>query len=158
MNSKPHYSHLSSDQRDLLAHYRSQGLSVRAIAAKLDRSPSTISRELRRNGGPVRKCYYGPYAAQLRAVARRRSASRHKRLRDPIILRYVKSKLLLRWSPEQIASRLRQHIPGKRISYEAIYQWIYSVAPHLARLLPKAHRKRRYRGYVKRKHLKTAHS
>ena len=154
MNSKHRYTHLSPDQRDLLAHYRSQGLSVRAIAAKLRRSPSTISRELRRNGGPVRKCYYGPHAAQLRATARKRLASRHKRLRDPVVLRYVESKLQLRWSPEQIAGRLRRDIPGKRISHEAIYQWIYSNAPHLARLLPKAHRKRRYRGYVKRKHLK----
>jgi len=154
MSSKHYYTHLSPDQRDLLAHYRSQGLSVRAIAIKLKRSPSTISRELRRNGGPVRKCYYGPHAAQLRATARKRLASRHKRLRDPIILRYVESKLQLRWSPEQIAGRLRHDIQGKRISHEAIYQWIYSDAPHLARFLPKAHRKRRYRGYVKRKHLK----
>jgi IS30 family transposase len=154
MNSKGHYSQLSADQRDRLAHYHAQGLSVRAIAAKLRRSPSTVSRELRRNGGPVRKCYYGPHAAQLRATARRRLASRHKRLRDPVILDYVKAKLLLRWSPEQIAGRLRRDIPGKRISHETIYQWIYSDAPNLARFLPKAHRKRRYRGYVKRKHLK----
>jgi len=125
MSSKHYYTHLSPDQRDLLAHYRSQGLSVRAIAIKLKRSPSTISRELRRNGGPVRKCYYGPHAAQLRAAARKRLASRHKRLRDPIILRYVESKLQLRWSPEQIAGRLRHDIQGKRISHEAIYQALY---------------------------------
>jgi IS30 family transposase len=156
MSSKHRYTHLSPDQRDLLAHYRSQGLSVRAIAAKLQRSPSTISRELHRNGGPVRKCYYGSHAAQLRAATRKRLASKHKRLRDPVVMEYVKSKLKpqLRWSPEQIAGRLRLDIPGKRISHEAIYQWIYADALHLARFLPKAHRKRRYRGYVKRKHLK----
>jgi IS30 family transposase len=154
MSSKRRYTHLSPDQRDLLAHYRSQGLSIRAIATRLQRSPSTISRELSRNGGPVRKCYYGPHAAQLRAAARKRLASRRKRLRDPVVLRYVKSKLQLRWSPEQIAGRLQRDIPGKRISHEAIYQWIYSDAPRLAHCLPKAHRKRRYRGYVKRKHLK----
>ena len=154
MNSKHCYSHLTPVERDRLAHYRAQRKSVRFIAANLHRSPSTISRELRRNCAPIYKASYFPHPAQARANARNSSASRHQRLRDPLILHYVKSKLRERWSPELISGRLPLDLPGKRISHEAIYQWIYALAPHLARCLPRAHRKRRYRGYVKRKHLK----
>ena len=154
MNSK-HYSQLSPLERDQLAFYRAQNKSLRFIAAKLKRSPSTISRELRRNCAPVNAGYYCPHPAQSRADGRRRQASRHQRLRDPLIRRYVRIHLPLRWSPEAIAGRLRLDHPGKRISHEAIYQWVYADAPHLVRFLPKAHRKRRYRGYAKRKHLKS---
>lgn len=153
MNSK-HYSHLTPVERDRLALFRAQRKSLRFIAAQLRRSPSTISRELRRNSPPINKAYYCPHPAQARADFRRRLASRHQRLRDPIICSYVQARLRERWSPELIAGRLRLDHPGKRISHEAIYQWIYSEAPQLARFLPKAHRKRRYRGYAKRKHLK----
>lgn len=154
MNSK-HYSQLTPLERDRLACYRAQNNSLRFIAAKLKRSPSTLSRELRRNCAPVHTAYYCPHPAQSRAEARRRRASRHQRLRDPVVRRYVQIHLRLRWSPEAIAGRLRLDHPGKRISHEAIYQWVYTDAPHLARFLPKAHRKRRYRGYAKRKHLKS---
>jgi IS30 family transposase len=154
MSSKHCYSHLTPADRDRLALYRAQGKSLRFIAAQLRRSPSTISRELRRNCAPIHKAYYCPHPAQARANVRKSAASRHKRLRDPLVLRYVESKLLLRWSPELISGRLPLDIPGKRISHEAIYQWIYADAYQLARFLPKSHRKRRYRGYVKRKHLR----
>lgn len=148
------YSQLSPLERDQLAFFRAQNKSLRFIAEKLKRSPSTISRELRRNCAPVNTGCYCPHPAQSRADARRSRASRHQRLRDPLVRRFVQFHLRLRWSPEAIAGRLRLDHPGKRISHEAIYQWVYSDAPHLARFLPKAHRKRRYRGYAKRKHLK----
>ena len=154
MKSNHCYAHLTPDERDQLALYRAQGKSLRFIAAQLQRSPSTISRELRRNCAPIHKAYYCPHPAQARANVRKSAASRHKRLRDPLVLRYVKSKIRQRWSPELISGRLPVDLPGKHISHEAIYQWIYANAYHLARYLPKAHRKRRYRGYVKRKHLK----
>lgn len=154
MNSKRCYSHLRPLERDELALYRAQGKSLRFIARMLRRSPATISRELRRNAPPIYKGHYCPHPAQARAKARRRAASRRQRLRDPVVRRYVAAKLCLRWSPELIAGRLPLDLPGKRSSHEAIYQWVYSDAPHLARFLPKAHRKRSFRGYVKRKHRK----
>ena len=152
MRTTRSYSQLGPNERDLLALHRAQGKSLRFIAGKLYRAPSTVSRELRRNGAPVHRGYYRPHPAQARAVLRRRAASRRRRLRDPVVRRYVTAKLRLRWSPELISGRLPFDRPGKRIRHEAIYQWIYSDAHPLARFLPKAHRQRRYRGYVKRQH------
>lgn len=151
MNSK-HYSHLTPDERDQLAVCRARGMSLRAIARLLHRSPATLSRELRRNCPPIRKGYYRPHRAQARAQLRRSSASRRQRLRDPVIRRFVAAKLRLRWSPELIAGRLKLLYPGKHISHEAIYQWLYAEARQLIPCLPKRHRRRMRRGYVKGKH------
>jgi IS30 family transposase len=52
------YKHLSIEERDILAVLKSQGHSIRQIAAVLNRSPSTLSRELTRNAPPVYTGYY----------------------------------------------------------------------------------------------------
>lgn len=61
--------YLSQDERFQIADLHRAGVSIRGIAAQLDRAPSTISRELRRNAGPGGS--YGPFEAHRRAVARR---------------------------------------------------------------------------------------
>ncbi len=148
------YSHLSPDERDQLAVLRAQGASLRRIAFILRRSPSSLSRELRRNSAPIRKGVYFSAKAQLRAAARKSSASRRSRLKSQALRRYVGAKLRLRWSPELIAGRIRLDLPSLSISHEAIYQWIYADARHLIPFLPKSHRKRMRRGFVKGKHSK----
>lgn len=148
------YSHLSPDERDLLAVLRAEGASVRRIASILHRSPSSLSRELRRNSAPHYKGVYVSCKAQLRSDARRRCASRRARLKSEALRRYVEAKLLLRWSPELIAGRIRRDLPTLSISPEAIYQWIYADAPYLIPSLPKHHRKRMRRGFVRGKHSK----
>ena len=67
------YQHLRLEERYCLAEFREKGLSIRAIARILKRSPSTISRELRRNRG---KRGYHPYGAYSKAVHRRRMPRR----------------------------------------------------------------------------------
>lgn len=93
------------------------------IAKRLGRDPSTISRELRRNGSSRG---YSALAAQMKADARRRQPGARK-LDEPGTRRYVQERLRKRWSPDQIARRSRRDFPRNRrrqISHQTIYTWI----------------------------------
>jgi transposase, IS30 family len=149
------YSQLTPEERDQLAVLRAKGCSLRQIASRMHRSPSSLSRELRRNSAPIYKGVYLPCIAQRRAAARKSSASHRRRLKSQSLRRYVEAKLRLRWSPELIAGRIRRELPALSISHEAIYQWIYADARHLIPFLPKSHRKRMRRGFVRGKHSKS---
>ncbi len=144
------YHHLSEEERDHVAVLRSRGLSVRAMAQALGRSPATLSRELRRNAPPLHTGYYLPHKAQARAEARWRAAVRRPRLRDPWVRHYVTRQLRRGWSPELIAGRLRRLRPPQAISHEAIYQWVYAEARELIPCLVRHHRRRKRRGYSRR--------
>jgi len=120
--------YLSADERDLIMLKQSQGLSVRAIAGDLHRSPSTISRELRRNRRPG----YGYLAgyAHRRATAARARPKPRKLCTNPRLRDYVWDALTgpEHWSPRQISSRLQLDFPDDehmRISPETIYQSLY---------------------------------
>lgn len=114
-------------ERREIARLHDQGVSIRQIASRLGRSPSTISRELRRHWHASFDTYL-PEFAHHRAWANQRRAkpskiSLHARLRD-----YVQQKLNARLSPEQISGRLPIDHPQEeqmRISAESIYQSIY---------------------------------
>ena len=149
------YKHLDANERDLLAVLKSKGKSLRKIATILIRSPSTLSRELKRNAPPVYTGYYLSHKAQERADKRNRESHRRPRLKTDVIRRYVEKRLRRGWSPELIAGRLAIEHPELSISPEAIYQWVYQEATHLILSLVRAHRKRKHRGYS-RKH-KTSH-
>lgn len=118
--------YLSEDERIEIADLRQSGLSLRAIASRLGRSPSTISRELRRNAVAGRG--YRPFDAHRRATARR---ARHHRRRVDISDRLgalVAELLLQRWSPQQISRHLRSRFaddPTMRLCHESIYQAVY---------------------------------
>ncbi len=101
---------LSEDERVQLGDLRRRGLGVRAIAAKLERSPSTVSRELRRNRDPS-SGQYRPFAAQRLAVDRRARPGRGKLLGDDVLREFVQGRLKKRWSPEQISQALRWEFP-----------------------------------------------
>jgi IS30 family transposase len=92
--------------------------SLRLIAKRLNRSVSSISREVKRNKPPVRN-QYTPRRAHERAIGKRSSRGAPKLIKDRMLYQYVKDHLKLGWSPEQIAS-----VHGD-ISHEAIYQHIY---------------------------------
>lgn len=134
-----------------MAVMRSEGKSLRQIAGRLKRAPSTISRELKRNAPPIHKGYYLPHKAHERAVKRNRKSHQRSRLKKPEIRRYVLKKLHEGWSPQIIAGRLPLEKPPLSISHEAIYQWIYAEAKALVPLLVRA-RKRRLRRSHSRKH------
>src|SRR5512136_2085489 len=149
------YRQLNPNERDILAILKSKGKSLREIASVLKRSPSTLSRELKRNAPPIYTGYYLSHKAQDRAERRKRQSHQRQRLKNDFIRQYVEKRLPLEWSPELIAGRLAIDHPGLSISHEAIYQWVYQDATHLILSLVRAHRKRKHRGYS-RKH-KTSH-
>ena len=119
------YEQLSLDERCEIAKLREDGGSIRQIAAALDRQPSTISRELKRNtgSGPRAKAYRPSYAQQQTA-ARRWSGSKLDRndlLRDQVLGRLAQG-----CSPEQIVGRLRLEAGRTVIGCETIYRFIYA--------------------------------
>jgi IS30 family transposase len=124
---------LSQDERIEIADLRQAGLSMRQVAVRLGRAPSTISRELRRNASGSG---YRPFEAQRRATARR-SRSRPRRTETSGELRRLLGELLAqRWSPQQISRHLRQRFPGQRhmwLCHESIYQAVYQPGSALLR-------------------------
>ncbi len=116
------YTQLSLEDRCTIAYLHPQGLSIRQIAATLDRAPSTIARELKRNRSPASG--YQPAYAQQQTRARRWSGSRLDR---QITLRQdVLARLALGWSPQQVAGRLAWEAGRPVLSYETIYRFIYA--------------------------------
>lgn len=134
---------LTQDERIEIADLRQRGLSLRAIAAALNRSPSTISRELRRNTVDGRG--YRPFDAHRRATVRR--ARHHRRRIDTSnhLGSLVAELLSQRWSPEQISRHLRQRFPddpSMRLSHESIYQAVYQPGSRFLRPSPLAPHRR----------------
>jgi transposase, IS30 family len=148
------YKHLSVEERDNLAVLRSQGLSLRAMAQAIGRNVGTVSREFKRNAPPVRAGYYLAHKAHRRALVRKQTATKRKRLKEPRVRAYVARQLKRGWSPELIAGRLKALDWAKTVSHEAIYQWVYEDARHLIPCLVRKNRKRQKRGYS-RKHAQT---
>lgn len=142
------YSHLSIVEREEISRGLACGEPVRAIARRLGRSASSVSREIGRNGG--RRASYRANLAQRRAQRCAHRARRRRKLLWRWLARYVGLRLMLGWSPEQIAARLKRDYPEdmrRRISHETIYASIYIVPRgQLRRLLIsclRQHRKRR---------------
>lgn len=117
------YKHLSILEREKLQELLWQKKSIRYIAGVLGRSPSSISRELRRNY-PQEQKRYTPRLAHEKALVKRTQRGREERLKNDVIRDYVASHLKLGWSPEQIAGMIKKEKLGS-ISHEAIYQYIY---------------------------------
>lgn len=118
------YHHFSIEEREIIQTMWWQRVSVRSIAKALNRSPASVSRELRRNF-PLDRNVYTPRMAQERALACRKSRGRKDRLKNDRIRTYVTSHLKLGWSPEQISGRMKKDGVGS-ISHEAIYQFVYA--------------------------------
>lgn len=118
------YQHLSVEEREKIQELLWQKASIRSIAIAIGRNPSSVSRELRRNY-PLEQKRYSPCLAHERALVKRKSRGRIERLKNEQVRTYVVKHLKRRWSPEQIAGRIKNDI-GKHVSHEAIYQFIYA--------------------------------
>lgn len=116
------YRQLSIEERCEIARLHEGGQSIRKIAAALDRQPSTIARELKRNGGS--RVGYRPSYAQQQASARRWSGSRLER--DDALRETVLDKMADGWSPEQISGRLALDAGHRVISHESIYRFVHA--------------------------------
>ena len=120
--------HLQPAEREDISRGLARGETIRAMARRLGRAPSTISRELARQGGPAA---YRATAADAAAWA---SARRPKRCRlgtNRRLRRVVERKLRREWSPQQIAAWLARRYPDDRtmhVSHETIYQALYVQA------------------------------
>jgi len=118
--------HLTMAERDRIAQLKLQGASQKQIADSLQRSPSTICRELQRNGSGKE---YLAAQAQHRATSRRRKRRLARKMEDPDIKAAVRRGLLHFWSPEQIAGRFQLKAADKRVSARTIYNWISRNKP-----------------------------
>jgi IS30 family transposase len=122
---------ITSYEREQIDSLARQGKGVREIGKAIGRDHSVVSRELGRN-----KAQLFPYeAASAQHYAERRAKKTNVRKLEkyPRLREWVREKLRKKWSPEQIAGRLREQPPpelgGLTVSHEAIYQWIYDASP-----------------------------
>ncbi|MFD7833570.1 IS30 family transposase [Kitasatospora sp. NPDC059803] len=118
---------LSEADRLHIADRLREKATVRAIAAELGRSPSTVSREIRRNRHPDSGAYR-PHAAQARADARKPRPKPGRIGRNPELRDFIQDRLDRKWSPEQICQALRDTFPERpemHVVHETVYQALY---------------------------------
>jgi transposase, IS30 family len=119
---------LTLTEREEISREIAGALSMRTIATQLGRSPSTISREIKRNGS------YDNYRATQAEQAAWERAHRPQRCKlagNRPLSRIVAAKLQLNWSPEQIAGWLKNEYPGEecnQVSHETIYRSLFVQA------------------------------
>ena len=119
---------LSLAEREELSRGLTAGDSLRRIAARLGRAPSTISREVAWNGA---RYSYRAWRAEKTAARRARRPKPTKLGTHPRLCREVERRLLEHWSPQQIAARLVSDYPddlGMRVSHETIYRSLFVQA------------------------------
>ena len=142
------YNHLTIEERSCIYQFLNLGMSIREIAQALKRSPSTISREIKRNsskikvnGGSYTK--YFPIKANNKYIARREDCHRKSKFSKDVI-DYLTIKINEHWSPEQISNRSTNAI-NQVPSTSTIYRLIH------AKKLPKTSmEKLRRKGKFKR--------
>lgn len=119
-------AHFSRTERFELSILLKKGYSLRAVAEAMGRSPSSVSRELKRNS--VNGVYDSRKAHHKAYVRRKYSKYQGMKIRDhPELERYIKEKLPLGWSPERIAGRWKRENGNlASLSPQAIYRWLYS--------------------------------
>lgn len=123
------YGHFNKEERYILSSYLKDGLSLRSIAQKLERSVSTLSYEIHINSRDGTKEGYDPGSANFLAAMRKWNANSRNPLKDKKIWDFVIEKLTERWSPQQISGTLKKmYFSDKKLqmSHETIYQFINS--------------------------------
>ena len=116
---------LTLADREEISRGISSQRSMRSIATQLNRSPSTVSREINRNGGYHD---YRAIRAEQEAWKRAKRPKLCKLLCHKPLSRIVAKKLRLQWSPQQIAGWLKRRNPddeGCRVSHETIYRTLF---------------------------------
>jgi IS30 family transposase len=119
---------LTLAEREEISRALMAGQSIRAVATRLNRAPSTISREIRRNGG---KDGYRASRADQQAWDRARRPKECKLVRHRVLAHLVATKLQQQWAPEQIAGWLKHRYPGneaRQVSHETIYRSLFIQA------------------------------
>ena len=155
MTKRKRFKHLSVFDRAIIGQKRKEGLSYGEIRKIIDRPKSTVFREVEKRKSK-KLGFYKADVAHEKALNKRgkRGVSVRERLKNETIRSYVKEKLKLGWSPEQIALRLPIDHPGEIISHVAIYQYVYAQiyrdgngavkegGEDLRKYLPRRHKRR----------------
>ena len=115
------YKHLSRNERGKIALMLRHKVSIREISRKLNRSASTISREVKRN---MQNNQYKADKAHSSYVENRSKCHRKKLYENIQIVDYVSEKLMSTWSPEQIVGRIKLEGFLNPVSFTSIYRWL----------------------------------
>ena len=135
------YTQLASEERHYIAISLKKGDSIRQIARDMDRSHTTISREIIRNTG---NRGYRYQQAQNKATARHESKAKAVKMNDTLKSK-ITTYLEQDWSPEQISGRLKQ-VDGICLHHETIYRFILSDKQQNGRLYKQLrHQGKKYR-------------
>ena len=126
------YTHFTLEERKYLQQLLSEGYSFRKIATILERSPSTISREVNRNKAKYKphsktdnKYWYNHWRAQNLYIRRRREQVRAALQPDTAQWDYIVKNLQVFWSPEEIANRWNRDYPNRKpLCVSTIYRYI----------------------------------
>jgi IS30 family transposase len=119
---------LTLTEREEISRFLAEGWSLRGIASKLGRAPSTISREMARNGG---RDSYRAVRADDAAWDRAHRSKPCKLVENRSLAKIVSDKLRLLWSPKQIAGWLKHTYPSEQslhVSHETIYRSLFIQA------------------------------
>ena len=137
-----HYTHFTAEERELSMILIEKGFSLRAVARKLNRAPSSLCRELKRNSN--KNGTYSANAAEKRYLQRRKKCRRIPILASNSLLKeYVMFSLEAGWTPDEISGRAKIEKHNFSISYNTIYRAIDNG------VIPK-----RYRMCLRFKHIK----
>jgi len=146
---------LSLTEREEISRGLARGCSLRQIGSHLSRAPSTISREVRRNGG---RRHYRASVADAQAWHRARRPKPCRLALSPLLRALVAEKLESDWSPQQIAGWLKETFPddpGLHVSHETIYLSLFVQSRGVLKKALIAHLRRRRR-MRRSKHASTA--
>lgn len=143
------YTHFTLDERKCLQKLLAEGLSMRKIAAVLERSPSSVSREINRNKAkykPRKKSdnpyWYNFWRAQNLYIRRRREQDRRTIKEASPEWNYIIDKLNCFWSPEEICGRWNKDFPNRRnLCFSTIYRYIKQK--RLPKISAKTHLRRK---------------
>ena len=119
------YTHFTLEERKYLQQLLSEGKSFRKIAEILERSPSTVSREVRRNKAKYKphrktdnKYWYNHWRAQVLCIRRRREQTRAAIHPGSLQWEYIVKNLQQFWSPEEIANRWSRDYVGELLELQ----------------------------------------
>jgi IS30 family transposase len=143
-----YYNRLSLEERENINHCLKSGMNITQISKYLNRSKSTISREIKR--GTINNNYCPIYSEErfVSGLSRNKSLFIDNKLRDYVVDKIVNS----RWSPSAISGRIRAFPDLKlKASYETIYKFVFSEEGISLNLPSYLKRKKKFRGFNHRK-------
>ena len=131
------FTHVQAKERDNISILKAQKKSIRGIGKELGRSPSTISREIKR--GITHKEHYFSNASQSVIDEKKKKARRKRKTDNPEVQKYIIEKLKppFQWSPEIISVKIKEEL-GISIGKDSIYDFIYEDY-ELTRFLARKH-------------------